>query len=56
MHEIGITHRDIKLDNILLDGRGNVKIGDFGVSRRVQEDEILREQCGTPAYIAPEIV
>ena len=35
MHSIGIVHRDIKLDNILLDGQGNVKIGDFGVSRRV---------------------
>jgi len=56
MHSIGIVHRDIKLDNILLDGKGNVKIGDFGVSRRVDQDELLFEQCGTPAYIAPEIV
>ena len=56
MHTIGIVHRDIKLDNILLDGQGNVKIGDFGVSRRVEQDELLFEQCGTPAYIAPEIV
>ena len=56
MHQIGIVHRDIKLDNILLDGQGNVKIGDFGVSRRVDQDELLFEQCGTPAYIAPEIV
>jgi len=50
------VHRDIKLDNILLDGQGNVKIGDFGVSRRVDQGELLFEQCGTPAYIAPEIV
>lgn len=56
MHAIGIVHRDIKLDNILLDGHGNVKIGDFGVSRRVEDDKLLYEQCGTPAYIAPEIV
>ena len=56
MHTIGIVHRDIKLDNILLDGNGNVKIGDFGVSRRVEHEELLFEQCGTPAYIAPEIV
>lgn len=43
MHNIGIVHRDIKLDNILLDGQGNVKIGDFGVSRRVDQDELLFE-------------
>ena len=57
MHGVGVVHRDIKLDNILLDSKGNVKIGDFGVSRRIeQEEELLFEQCGTPAYIAPEIV
>ena len=56
MHQIGIVHRDIKLDNILLDGQGNIKIGDFGVSRRVEPEELLFEQCGTPAYLAPEII
>ena len=43
MHSIGIVHRDIKLDNIMLDGKGNIKIGDFGVSRRVEKDELLFE-------------
>lgn len=51
-----MVHWDIKLDNILLDGKGNVKIGDFGVSRIVKRGEIMWEQCGTPAYIAPEIL
>ena len=56
IHQNGVVHRDIKLDNILLDGHGNIKIADFGVSRKFVDNEILFEQCGTPAYIAPEIV
>lgn len=57
IHQNGVVHRDIKLDNILLDGRGRVKIADFGVSRKVKEkNEFLFDQCGTPAYMAPEIV
>lgn len=51
-----IAHRDIKLDNILLDGRGNVKIADFGVSKQTISGTQMKEQCGTPAYIAPEIL
>ena len=56
MHKQGVVHRDLKLDNILLDSHGNVKIGDFGVSRRIQLDQTLYEQCGTPTYIAPEVM
>ena len=40
----------------MLDGKGNVKIGDFGVSWIVKKGEVMKEQCGTPAYIAPEIL
>jgi serine/threonine protein kinase len=54
-HSRGILHRDIKLDNILLTSEGDIKICDFGVSKLVKPGQILKEQCGTPAYIAPEV-
>lgn len=51
-----VLHRDIKLDNILLTSEGDVKICDFGVSKVVQSATAVQtEQCGTPAYIAPEV-
>ena len=56
IHENNIVHRDIKLDNILIDLDNNIKICDFGVSRIVNKYDIMLEQCGTPAYIAPEIL
>jgi len=40
----------------LLDHIGNLKIGDFGVSKLCRPGETMMEQCGTPAYIAPEIL
>ena len=39
-----------------MDGKGNVKIADFGVSKLVRPNEVMHEQSGTPAYIAPEIL
>ena len=55
IHKKNIIHRDIKLDNILIDTTNTVKICDFGVSRKIQKGEKIYERCGTPAYIAPEI-
>lgn len=55
-HSKNILHRDIKLDNILLSADGEIKICDFGVSKIVRRGEKMSEQCGTPAYIAPEIL
>lgn len=48
-------HWDIKLENILLDTSGKVKICDFGVSIVHVPGEIIHDQCGTPAYLAPEV-
>ena len=56
IHENNIVHRDIKLDNILIDLDNNIKICDFGVSKIINKGDIMLEQCGTPAYIAPEIL
>ena len=56
LHAKNILHRDIKLDNILLDEHNNPMICDFGISRKMEKGEVINEQCGTPAYIAPEII
>ena len=69
IHEKGIAHRDIKLENILLTNLGHLKICDFGVSvlqqpkaSRGDDDKDEKQYkpimdcCGTPAYMAPEVI
>ena len=56
IHQHNIVHRDIKLENILIDINNNIKICDFGIGKILSSDkELLYDQCGTPMYMAPEI-
>ena len=52
-----VIHRDLKLSNLFTDAEGNIKVGDFGLACQLQYDgERKNTICGTPNYIAPEIL
>ncbi|XP_022729418.1 CBL-interacting serine/threonine-protein kinase 10 [Durio zibethinus] len=58
-HSRGVYHRDIKPENLLLDDNENLKVSDFGLSALAEckhQDGLLHTTCGTPAYVAPEVI
>jgi MAP/microtubule affinity-regulating kinase len=56
LHGKCIAHRDIKLENVMLDERNQVKLIDFGFSTCIPNEQKIKIFCGTPSYMAPEIV
>jgi len=59
LHSIGIVHRDLKPENLLLESKGpdaKVKIADFGLSKIMEAQSVLQTACGTPGYVAPEVL
>ena len=56
LHAKEIMHRDLKLENILVDSKGYLKIIDYGLAKVLKSEELAQSYCGTPEYLAPEMV
>ena len=51
-----ILHRDIKPDNLVFDHQGYLNLTDFGISRIVKNNQLIKDVSGTPGYLSPEII
>lgn len=58
LHDLGIMHRDIKPENLILKDEHDfeIKLADFGLAEFVSKSDLLFRRCGTPGYVAPEIL
>ncbi|KAK3808387.1 MAG: kinase-like domain-containing protein [Benniella sp.] len=56
LHCNDIIYRDLKPENILIDAQGNIKITDFGFAKHLADNETAWTFCGTPDYLAPEVI
>ena len=56
MHTQGVVHRDIKPENIMVASNGELKLIDFGLSKRKTDKKALKTIAGTPYYMAPEVM
>ena len=59
LHQKGIVHRDLKPENILLENDSKdapIKVADFGLARMISGKDMMKTACGTPGYVAPEVL